>query len=123
MTTDYKNEYRCLFHLFGGYLNQSWKEIYIWEGRTPNYQTIIRKYKTEDTQEGIDKTIAQLKDIMRIGKGSDEDEWVDILTWGLSLGLRPKGFNLSHEEWLTEVLNILEEPMEETLKHWIPKRI
>lgn len=123
MAIDYEEKYPALSHLFGGYLNQSWKEIYIWEGNKPNYQTLIRKYKTEDTQAGIEKTIAQLKDIMIIGKGLDEEGWDDILGLGLSLGLRPQGFNLTDEEWLEEVLAILEEPMEETLWHWIPERI
>jgi hypothetical protein len=123
MIIDYRDSHENLAHLFRGYLNQSWKEIYIWEGKKPQYQPLIRKYKTEDTQEGIEKTIAQLKDIMIIGKGLDEEGWDDILGLGLSLGLRPQGFNLTDEEWLEEVLTILEEPMEETLKHWIPKRI
>jgi hypothetical protein len=122
MTKDYRDSHFDLYQLFGGYLNQSWIDIYIWEGNKPTYQPLIRKYKTEDTQEGIDKTIAQLKDIIIIGKGSDEENWGNILD-GLSLGYYPPGDNLKYEEWLEDVLKILEEPIEETLKHWIPERI
>jgi CdiI immunity protein len=123
MTKDYRDSHFDLYQLFGGYLNQSWIDIYIWEGKKPSYQPLIRKYKTEDTQEGIDKTIAQLKDIMKIGKGMSEDDFSDSLYLGLSLGYYPPGDDLTHEQWLEDVLKILEEPMEETLKHWIPKRI
>jgi CdiI immunity protein len=118
----YYDSHQLLFHVFGGYLNQSFHHIYVWEDKKPQYEPLIRKYKTEDTQEGIDKTIAQLKDIMIIGKGSDEEGWGNILD-DLSLGYYPPGDNLTYEEWLEDVLKILEEPMEETLRHWIPERI
>lgn len=123
MAIDYRKTHFDLYQFFGGYLNQSWKEIYIWEGNEPTYPPIIRKFRKESSRERIDKTISQLKDIIKIGKGCDEDGWMDILTWGLSLGYYPPGVGLTYEEWLEDVLGILEEPMEDTLKHWIPKRI
>ena len=118
---DYREKYFDLYQLFGGYLNQSWKEIYIWEDRKPAYQPLIRKYKTES--ERVDKAIAELKEVIALDNNFDEEEWRNILTWGLSLGLRPKGFGLTPRQWLEDVLEILEEPMEETRKHWIPERI
>jgi len=119
----YYESHRSLSELFAGYLNQDWKDIYVWNGTEPNYQSIIRKYKTEDSIEGINKTTTQLKDLMNIGRNFDYDEWVEVLSYDMGLGLRPKGFGISHKEWLEEVLLILGEPMEETLKHFIPERI
>lgn len=120
---DYYESHHELFQLFGGYLNQSWLDIYIWDGREPSYSTIIRKYKTEDSKEGIKKTISELKNIIGIAKHYDEEKWGNILTWELGLGYDPSGDNLTYREWLEDVLKILEEPREETLKHFIPERV
>jgi hypothetical protein len=123
MKLDYRKKYPNLSQLFGGYLNQSWKEIYIWEGRKPAYQPVIRNFKTDVLGENIDKTIVQLKDIMKIGNDMNEEDFSDFLYEELSLGYYPLGDNLTDQEWIEDVLKILEEPMEETLKHWIPKGI
>ena len=119
----YYESHRSLSELFSGYLNQDWKEIYAWNGTEPNYQSILRKYKTEDSVEGIKKTIAELKDLITICENFNYDQWVETLSYDLGLGLRPKGFDLSHKEWLEDVLKILEEPIEETLTHFIPERV
>lgn len=123
MTIDYRKTHFDLYQFFGGYINQSRVDIYIWEGNKPNYQPVIRKYKTEDTQEGITKTVVQLKDIIQIGKTMNDEDFSDFLYMELSVGYYPPGDNLTCEQWLEDVLKILEEPMDETLKHWIPKRI
>jgi len=120
---DYNEKYHNLYQLFGGYLNQSWLDIYIWEGREPTYQPIVRKYKTEFPKEDIEKTIAELKEVIALDNNFDEEDWREVLSWGLSLGLRPRGFGLSPREWLEDVLNILEEPMEISKKGFIPEGI
>lgn len=123
MQVDYKVKYFDLYQLFGGYLNQSWKSIYVWESNQPNYQSVIRKYKTEESPEGIEKTIIQLKDILIFGNSLSEEEWMNILTWGLSLGYYPPGVGIDYKTWLEEILSILQEPANETVKHFTPKRI
>lgn len=118
---NYEEKYPNVYQFFG-YFHQDWMNIYKWEGRKPNYQSVIREYKVD--YKNVDKTVSELKDILKIGKGLNEEEWLEILTWkGLGLCYYPPGDNLTYENWLEDVLNILEEPMEETLKHWIPKRI
>ena len=119
----YYETHHYLFKLFAGYLNPDWKEIYLWEGQEPSYSPIVRKLKTELSKEEIEETVKQLKEIMKVGENSDEEGWMDILTWDLSLGYYPPAIGQTYEEWLKDVLSILEEPMEETRKHWIPKRI
>lgn len=124
MNKDYSKTHYDLYQFFAGYFPQGLGEIYIWEEKEPHYHAIVRKLKTEITKEQLDKTIAQLKDILIVGKGSDEEDWADILTWGgLGLNYYPPGSGQTYEEWLEDVLKILEEPMEETLKHFIPERI
>ena len=117
---NYSEKYENLYQFFG-YFNQDWLHVYNWEERKPAYQPVVRKYKTESKRVG--QTISELKEIMQIGKNFDYDSWVDVLTYDLGLAFRPKGFGLTHQEWLADVLKILEEPMEETRKHFIPKRI
>ena len=119
----YYESHHELFQLFGGYLNQDWKDMYIWEGQEPTYQPIVRKYKTENSVERIKKTTDQLKDIIIIGQNFDYDKWVEVLNYDLNLGLRPKGFGHNHQDWLKEVLSILEEPIEESNKYFIPEGI
>lgn len=121
MVTDYRDTHFNLYQFFGGYLNQSWRHIYNWEGREPAYAPVVRKYKAES--ENVDRTISELKKITLLGKGFNEEDWMDILTWGLSLGYYPPGDDLSYEKWLEDVLKILEEPIEETKKHFVPKRV
>lgn len=120
----YYESHHNLFQMFAGYLNQDWKTIYIWNDEKPNYQSIVRKYKTENSSEEIEKTIIQLKNIMNTGKVHDEEEWLNILTYGgLGLGYYPPGLGQTYEEWLKDVLNILEEPAQETQNHFTPERI
>lgn len=118
---DYREKYHNLYQFFGGYLNQSWIHIYLWEGKEPTYQPIVRKYKTESGR--VDKTINELKEVMALDNNFDEDDWMEILTWGLSLGFYPPGNEQTYKEWLEDVLKILEEPMEESRKKFIPERI
>ncbi len=119
----YYETHQYLFKLFAGYLNSDWKEIYLWGSQEPSYPPIVRKLKIELSKEEIGETIKQLKEIIIVGKNSDNDGWMDILTWDLNLGYYPPGVGQTYEEWLSDVLKILEEPMEETQKNFIPKRI
>lgn len=123
MPTNYHETHKYVFKLFAGYLNQSWKEIYIWDGQEPSYPPVVRKLKTELSGEELEETVKQLKEVITAGKDSDEEGWMDILTWDLNLGYYPPGDGLTYEEWLEEVLKILEEPIEEISKHFIPERI
>ena len=117
---NFEDQYQNVYQFFG-YFHQDWMDVFKWEGRSPSFESVIRKYKTESGS--VNKTIFELKTILQKGKEFEYDDWVELLTYKLGLNFRPKAFGLTHQEWLIETINILEEPMSKTLEHWIPKRI
>lgn len=106
-----------------GCLHINWKDEYDWQNKKPSYQAVIRYYKIKSSEEAIDAAIADLKSLTEFGKTFDDEEWYDYFMSDSSLGYYPPGDGLTEKEWLEDVLKILEEPIEETRKHFIPTTI
>lgn len=106
-----------------GFLHQNWSDFYNWNGMTPKYESAIRFFKKVDSPERLSKAIIELKELIRFGQSFDDEEWYEYFWSDSSLGYYPPGSNQTYKEWLENVLNILEEPIEENEKHFIPEFI
>ena len=69
----------------------------------------------------MEKNILELKKFLDLNLEKSEIE--AIMRKEFKLGIRPEFWQLNHKSWLEHILQILEEPMEETKKHFIPEFI
>lgn len=106
-----------------GYFYPEWKLHYDWQNRGAEYQAIIRFFKKIDSKDRLEKAIKELKLLLELGKNFDDEEWYDFSVYNLSARFYPPGIGKTYKEWFEDILRILEEPMEETEKHFIPKFI
>lgn len=113
-TTDFPN----IDYVFG-FFDQHWGEIYDWQNQKPSYPPVIRFFKKVDSPERLKKAVVELKELIKFGENFDDEEWYDYFMSDSSLGYYPPGGKQTYKEWLRDVLKILEEPMEETEKHFI----
>lgn len=104
-----------------GFLNQDWYHIYDWGEREPEYKPVIRFFKKVDSPETLQKAVIELTELIKFGEKFDDEEWYDYFMSDSSLGYYPPGGEQTYKEWLKDVLKILEEPMEETERHFIPR--
>ncbi len=104
-----------------GCLHINWKDEYDWQNKKPSYQAIIRYFKVKSSDEATVTAINDLKRLIVFGENFDDEEWYNYFMSDSSLGYYPPGDGLTEYEWLKDVLKILEEPMEETEKHFIPR--
>ena len=118
---NYSEKFPELYQFLGGLFHQDWSYVYDWKGNTPNYEGVIRDAKIREHKLYLEKNIIELKIFLNLNL--DESEIETIMRKKFKLGIRPEFWNLTHKLWLGRILQILEEPMEETKKHFIPEFI
>ena len=95
--------------MFGGYLHQDWMYEYIWdEGEKPHFSAAIEAYieDSEKVPKNIDIAIGELKQL--IGRNYSEDFLYETVWRQLGIAVNPEGFGLTRQQFLQEVLKILE---------------
>jgi CdiI immunity protein len=103
------------------YLNQDWLHDYNWENKSPHYYPVIRFFKTHNPQTTVEQATRELKAFL--AEGHDEEHLEDYLHHHFALGLNVPYLKITYQNWLKDVLKILEEPMEKTKKEFIPEFI
>ena len=94
--------------MFGGYLHQDWMYEYVWdEGEKPHFSAAIEAYKEdcEEVPEVIDTTIDELNKL--IARNYSEEFLRDKVWSQLGIAINPRGYGLTRQEFLQEVLKIL----------------
>jgi CdiI immunity protein len=109
-------KYPKLANLMGAYFNQDWHLFYLWDIE-PDYPPVVRFYKVHNPQSSLTQLIKELKEFL--SKGYDESALEDAMD-DLVMELNLPHWKLTYQEWLEDVLRILEEPMEVTKKQYIP---
>lgn len=110
-------EFASLGSLFG-YFPQFWTKLYLWQGTKPDFELIIRKFKIQEDAETVNLALQETKNLLNSDL-SEED--LDKLIEDLSTsGFSPLS---THREFFERILIILEEPIEETKRYFIPKFI
>lgn len=117
---DYLKEFSEIRFMFG-YFCQYWVLFYSWEGNEPTFQPIIRSFKLENGAEVIKQLISEIERFLLLPLDDKEFNRIVIEELGSELTSIVQGLN--RRQFLEESLKILEEPMEETKKHFIPEFI
>ena len=116
----YEEKFPELYQFLGCYFHQDWKDFSDWKGHKPSFEGIVRHFKVVDSKNNVKEEVRELIEFLNLGLNESEVE--DVMDkWNIAY--YPYGRNLTYIEWLKRVLEILEEPIEETTKHFIPEFI
>lgn len=116
--SNYSEKYPNLKELLH-FMHQDWKLMFEWEGRSPNYQAVVRKLKVDDSPEVRQKNVNELREL--VSSNLSETMLEEIVDEDFGSAFYPPGIGLTYQEWLEEILRLLEEPMERTKKEFLPK--
>ena len=105
---NYEKKFPDLGQFFGGYFHQDWGYDYNWQGKEPNFEDVVKVYKAEDTPQGVERTIAELEELLSLPLETDELRRIVIEEFGSFYLARKRGFTT--HEFLLAVLKILKEP-------------
>jgi hypothetical protein len=103
----YKDKFPELYTFFAGYFNQDWVDMYEFESGKKDALEVVRFYKTEDSADGIKKTVAELEEFLKLGLN---DEELDSALDELGSDYYAPGDNWINREWLEKTLEILKDP-------------
>lgn len=103
----FEKEFYELDQLLGGYFHQSWQSAFFWdrEAREPKWETAIRQYLFEDSEEGIRKTKNQIETLLSLNLSEDELE--KLIDGATGSGFKPLD---NYRTFLERILEILKEP-------------
>lgn len=117
----YKERFPELYQFLGCYFHQDWKDFSDWKDQTPSFEGIVRHFKLIDSKSNAKEELSELKQFLGLDLKTEEIEYIIKSEWGIAF--RPAYINLTHKEWLEDILKILEEPMEKTKSQFIPEFI
>ncbi len=118
---NYKERFPELNQYLGGLFHQAWKEVFEWNQQKSSFEGVVRYFKLRNSECYEEDELFELKKFLSLDLSKEEIEVILRNEWGIAF--RPAYINLTHREWLEEILRILEEPIEETKKHFIPEFI
>jgi hypothetical protein len=78
----------------------------------------VRFYKTHNPPSSVEQAARELKEFLALN--FDEERLQDALNHHFVMGMSVSYWGLTFRGWLEEVLKILEEPMGQTKKQFIP---
>ena len=103
---NFQFKYPELYQFFGGYFYQGWVADYRWENESPNFTAVVRHFKAINPPTTIAKVRNELEDLLRLEL--NEENLKQVLQ-NLGSNFYPKAENLTINEWLERVLEILNE--------------
>ncbi len=105
---NYSKDFYALDQFFSSYFHQDWKDDYDWNQKEPLFEDVVRHYKTEDTKEGIKKTVEELTAFLQSDLSNEEIHRIveeDFSSW-----YTPRSRGMNKRQFLEKVLEVLKEP-------------
>lgn len=115
----YEEKFPELYQYLAGLFHQDWKDVFDWKEQKYSFEAVVRYFKVRSSQNYRQQELRELKEFLNLGLETDDVTRIIKTEWGIAF--RPAYINLTHKQWLERILEILEEPMEETKKHFIPE--
>ncbi len=103
---EYRNRFGELYQFFGGYFYQGWANDYNWETARPNFAAVVRHFKAVNPPTTVTRVKNELEDLLALEL--KEEELSKVLT-ELGSNFYAPAENLTHRQWLENILNILNE--------------
>lgn len=117
MIFNFAKDFHELDQFLGCNFFQNWSSLYLWRGREPNFEIVVRQFKTE-TPQLVELVVKDLEKLLTLSL--NEDDLKNIIDESTGSGFSPLK---TRRAFLEKVLEVLKEPMEETKKHSIPEFI
>lgn len=106
---EYRKQYPDIAKLFSSFFHQDWDEGFDWQGEAPNYQSVVRFYKTLASQTQLENSCNQLQRFLALPLSEAQIE--EITSDDFRCTYYPPGEGLTYRQWLKDVLNTLSEPI------------
>lgn len=114
----YKEKFPELYQYLGGLFHQDWKDVFDWQTQKPSFEGVVRYFKVRNIKCFEKAELNELGQFLSLGLSENE---VEVIMDEWNIAYYPYGIKLTYIEWLKRILEILEEPMEETKKQFIPE--
>lgn len=119
----YSKQFPQVAKTLGLYFHEDMFDVFEWKQTKPNYKSVIRYIKSIQQPEYLSQKITELREFLQISKNWSEDKLEDILLNDFSGSIYAPGIGITYREFLEEVLEILEEPIDKTESEFVPKFI
>jgi hypothetical protein len=97
--------YPKLKYFFSAYFHADWKSMYDWQGNKPSYAVVVNEFKTENPAATVNQTIKELEELLY--QDLSDHELHNFIVYALGANFRPAGLNLTCQQWLRHILDIL----------------
>lgn len=102
----YPQKFPELYQFFGGYFYQGWATDYRWEGNSPNFNAVVRHFKAVNPPATVMNVRTELEELLAIELSEEE---LSQALKHLGSNFYPTGQNLTFHQWITQILEILNE--------------
>jgi hypothetical protein len=104
---DFSSQFYSLSQFLGGYFHQFWKEVIDWRDETPNFESIVRFYKSDNPRMTVEQTIIELQKFLSLPLS--EKKLGEILDRDFGIAFNPTYIDLTDRKWLESILKILKD--------------
>lgn len=104
--TNYRFKFPELYQFFGGYFYQGWSADYRWESSKPEFASVIRHFKAVNPPATVNQVRGELEELLALAL--EESVLGEVLS-ELGNNFYPLSENLTNEQWLSKILEILNE--------------
>ncbi len=104
----YDSRFPELGQFLGGFFHQDWKDVLDWQEQQPNFEEVVRFYKTQALPTEVVNATEQLRQFLKLPMG--EQEFNEVVTYEFGGSYTPRSRGLTKRQWLEAVLKVLEEP-------------
>ena len=105
---NYKENYPALYQFLGACFNQDWKDFYDWQGEMPNFEAVVRYYKSIVSPKRVVQVIKELQKFLE--QPLSDKEFEEIVNHEFLAWYTPRSRGLTKRQWLEAILPILQEP-------------